>query len=174
MCTKVLGRSCVYPRVVKKPAHVPNALKMGVRLTPCVPGCQAGIALYIYIHTYKGLGISKQAGQTVSKAHLSRQVCHTAADHHGCQARLHQAERGESQTGFGHGPAATAAPPHWSAQSPPLECWYLCMPTTNVGRDASQSVAKPLQQLLHLPTDQHRIAFRIAGACTLRHSGVQV
>ena len=48
MCTKILGRSRVYPRLVEKPALVPDALKRGVRLTPGVPGCQAGIALPIH------------------------------------------------------------------------------------------------------------------------------
>ena len=48
VCPEILGRPCVYPRVVEKPAFVPNAFK---RLTPCIPGCLAGIALYI--HTCK-------------------------------------------------------------------------------------------------------------------------
>ena len=38
---------CQVSRVVEKPALVPHAFKWGVRLTPCVPGCQAGIALYM-------------------------------------------------------------------------------------------------------------------------------
>ena len=29
VCTEILGRSCVYPRVVEKPSLVPNALKRG-------------------------------------------------------------------------------------------------------------------------------------------------
>ena len=31
---------------------MPNAFHSGVRLTPCIPGCQAGIALHIHAHTY--------------------------------------------------------------------------------------------------------------------------
>ena len=38
---------CQVSRVVEEPALVPNAFKRGVRLNSCVPGCQAGIALYM-------------------------------------------------------------------------------------------------------------------------------
>ena len=37
----------LYPWVVEKPACA-KCLYTGVRLTPCIPGCQAGIALYIH------------------------------------------------------------------------------------------------------------------------------
>lgn len=38
--------------------HFWKRLRTGVRLYPCVPGCQAGITLYIHIHMYIQQGVS--------------------------------------------------------------------------------------------------------------------
>ena len=50
----MLGRSCVYPRVVEKPALVPNALKGGCGLPRAYLAVKLKLryTYILYIHTY--------------------------------------------------------------------------------------------------------------------------
>ena len=51
VCTNILGRSRVYPRVVEKPALVPNACKRG-RGSPHAYLAVKLESRYTYVHTY--------------------------------------------------------------------------------------------------------------------------